>query len=170
MIGMGPAALLYNPQRSTSPPESERDAVFPQRVPRNAPCPCGSGKKHKDCCYGSSFDQVSVGRPGKRPKFPIGTVALYGPDDKTTTKIAAGVIVRHGAEPILRRWVATDVTISPKVRQEMLEFFRSKNVKSVIVTDSNMGCPHEEGPDFPVGEDCPFCPFWKGMQGSNRKD
>jgi hypothetical protein len=30
-----------------------------------------------------------------------------------------------------------------------------------------MGCPHEEGEDFPVGEDCPFCPFWKGKQGSN---
>jgi hypothetical protein len=26
-------------------------------------------------------------------------VALYGPDDKTTTKIAAGVILHDGAEP-----------------------------------------------------------------------
>jgi hypothetical protein len=25
------------------------------------------------------------------PQYPIGTVALYGPDDKTTTKVAAGV-------------------------------------------------------------------------------
>ena len=32
-----------------------------------------------------------------------------------------------------------------------------------------MGCPHEEGEDFPLGEDCPFCPFWKGKQGSNRQ-
>ena len=29
---------------------------------------------------------------GEEPQFPIGTVALYGPDDKTTTKIVAGVI------------------------------------------------------------------------------
>ena len=28
----------------------------------------------------------------------------------------------------------------------------------------------EEGMDFPQGEDCPFCPFWEGKQGSNRKD
>ena len=21
-----------------------------KKVPRNAPCPCGSGKKYKDCC------------------------------------------------------------------------------------------------------------------------
>ena len=33
-----------------------------------------------------------------------------------------------------------------------------------------MGCPHEEGEDFPEGEDCPFCPFWKGKQGSNRRE
>ena len=26
----------------------------------------------------------------------------------------------------------------------------------------NMGCPREEGEDFPMGGDCPFCPFWKG--------
>ena len=30
--------------------------------------------------------------------------------------------------------------------------------------------PHEEGLDFPNGEDCPFCPFWKGKQGSKRRD
>jgi hypothetical protein len=24
--------------------------------------------------------------------------------------------------------------------------------------------------DFPLGEDCPFCPFWAGKQGSNRRD
>ena len=34
----------------------------------------------------------------------------------------------------------------------------------------NMGCPHEEGEDFPDGEDCPFCPFWAGKQGSNHRD
>ena len=28
----------------------------------------------------------------KPPEYPIGTVAFYGPDDKRTTKIAAGVI------------------------------------------------------------------------------
>lgn len=33
-----------------------------------------------------------------------------------------------------------------------------------------MGCPHEEGEDFPVGENCPFCPFWKGKQGSGRRE
>jgi hypothetical protein len=100
----------------------------------------------------------------------LGTVALYGPDDKTTTKIAAGVFLHADAEVIMQRWVATDVMTSPKVQQELKDFFHKYGVKSVTMTDGNLGCPHEEGPDFPIGEDCPFCPFWKGKQGSNRRD
>jgi hypothetical protein len=103
----------------------------------------------------------------RRPKYPIGTVALYGPDDKTTTKIAAGVILHDGAEAIIKRWVATDVTTNPKVQQEMKEFFLQHGVKSVAMSEGNMGCPHEEGEDFPLGEDCPF---WKGKQGSRARD
>lgn len=104
------------------------------------------------------------------PQYPLGTVAMYGPDDRTTTKIAAGVILQDGAEPILMRWVATDVTTNPKVQQEMKEFFLQLGVKQVAMSQGNMGCPHEEGEDFPQGEDCPFCPFWKGKQGSNRRE
>jgi hypothetical protein len=105
----------------------------------------------------------------KPPEYPLGTVAMYGPDDKTTTKIAAAVILHDGAELILKRWVATDVTTNPKVQQEMKDFFLQHGVKSVAMSQGNMGCPHEEGEDFPHGEDCPFCPFWKGKQGSGRR-
>lgn len=106
----------------------------------------------------------------KPPKYPLGTVALYGPDDKVTTKIAAGVLHHPGAEPIIERWVGTDVTANPKVQREIKAFFEQHGVQSVTMTEGNMGCPHEEGPDFPVGEDCPFCPFWKGKQGSNQRE
>jgi hypothetical protein len=109
-------------------------------------------------------------KPTKPPKYPIGTVALYGPNDKKTTKIAAGVIMHEGAEVIMNRWVGTDVTTSEKVELELKGFFLQHGVKSVAITEGNMGCPHEEGLDFPHGEDCPFCPFWRGKQGSNRKD
>jgi hypothetical protein len=243
-----------------------------KRISRNDPCPCGSGKKYKKCCYGKDFDfeedddgnlfkSVPIseemaellqeqrqkyiekhGRePGpddkiffdmphpehlehmmvedmkkaginpaiiyafektgrlvtednqnllsdadldewqaaideyeakqrKLPEYPIGTVAMYGPDDKTTTKMAAGVILHENAEPIMMRWVATDVTTNPKIQQEIRDFFLQHGVKQVAMSQGNMGCPHEEGEDFPDGEDCPFCPFWKGKQGSNRKE
>jgi hypothetical protein len=29
-----------------------------KKVSRNAPCPCGSGKKYKNCCHGKGFDYV----------------------------------------------------------------------------------------------------------------
>jgi len=80
------------------------------------------------------------------------------------------VILHDGAKPIIKRWVVTGVTTNPKVQQEMKDFFHQHGVKSVAVSDGNMGCPHEEGLDFPRGEDCPFCPFWKGKQGSSRKE
>ena len=243
-----------------------------KKISRNAPCPCGSGKKYKKCCWGKGFDYVEddagtvfkqipvsdemadvlqeqkrkfiakFGRepgPGdkiffdmppaehmehmtveamknagidpaliyayektglmvtednqhlvseadldewdeaiaeyeakqeKPPEFPVGTMAFYGPDDKTTTKIAAGVFLHDGAEAIIERWVATDVTTNPKVQKHIQEFFKKHGVKSVSMSDGNMGCPHEEGLDYPQGEDCPFCPFWKGKQGSNQTE
>lgn len=123
------------------------------------PCPCGSGKKYKFCCAGKR-------KESSHGKFPIGTVAFYGPDDKTTTKIAAGVVAREGAERIMRRWVG-DQTIArdQKVAEEIKRFFADHGVKSVVATDGVLGCPHEEGKDFPLGQECPFCPFWNGKQG-----
>lgn len=163
--------------------EEDLPSVLPfargqERVGRNDPCPCGSGKKFKKCCYGrfahadDALVDSHVGhRPSKaKPQFPIGTVALYGPDNQKTTKIVAGVIRREGAEPILERFVGSNVKNDPKVQRKIEEFFGKHKVKSVAATDQNMGCPHEEGEDFPLGEDCPFCPFWRGKQGSNRRD
>ena len=98
-------------------------------------------------------------------KYPIGTIALYGPDDSTTTKIVAAVIRRENSEPILERWVGTSIGNSPKVQRQIREFFDRHHVKSAVATDGNLGCPHEEGLDFPTGEDCPFCPSLGGETG-----
>jgi len=243
-----------------------------KRLNRNAPCPCGSGKKYKKCCYGKGFEwtedeqgtvaksiplteetievfkqlrQTFIDKEGREPapgdllfpdmphpehleamlveemkkagmdpafiyafektgllvsaenqhlipdqdlkaweaaveeyrtkhsgrqrpaQYPMGTIAFYGPDDKTTTKIAACVFKTPDSKSIIKRWVATDVTTNPKVQREIQEFFKKHGVESVAMSDGNIGCTHEEGEDFPVGEDCPFCPFWKGKQGSN---
>jgi hypothetical protein len=56
--------------------------------------------------------------------FPMGTMAFYGPDDKTTTKIAAGVFTAENSKAINKRWVATDLTTGPKVQREIQEFFK----------------------------------------------
>ena len=116
----------------------------------------------------AAIEEYKAGHGSRQPpEFPIGTVALYGPDDKMTTKIVAGVILDDDAEAIVERWVGTDVKENPRVQQDIQAFFAKHGVKSVVATDQNMGCPHEEGEDFSVGEDCPFCPYWEGKQGSN---
>jgi len=102
--------------------------------------------------------------------YVVGTIVYYGPDDKTTTKIVAGVVKEEEAEPIIKRWVASDVTTNPKVQKEIERFFKKHGVTRVGMSDGNMGCPHEEGKDFPEGGDCPFCPWWKGKQGSGAKE
>ena len=142
-----------------------------KKISGNDPCPCGSGKKFKKCC-GRKSDEADLGVASGRQEtqYPIGTVAMYGPDDKTTTKMAAGVIQHENAEPIMMRWVSTNIMTSPKVQQELKDFFLQHGVQQVAMAEGNMGCPHEEGEDFPHGENCPFCPFWKGKQGSNRQE
>lgn len=161
--------------------DDEQPATVVRMTPhvgRNDPCPCGSGKKYKKCCYrsGAIVEQTDEDQSAAMSavadksvaKYPVGTVALYGPDDQTTTKIVAGVIAREGAEPILERWVGSKVIDNPKAKRQMEAFFDRHNVKSVVACEGNLGCPHEEGLDFPLGEDCPFCPFWAGKQGGRR--
>ena len=157
------------------------------KISCNDPCPCGSGKKYKKWCWGKDFNWEedsegnlfkSIPLPSEmndileqqRQKFIEKFGRESGPDDQSTTKIAAGVIMHATAEPIVQRWVATDVITNPKVQKEMQAFFKKHGVKSVAMSDGNIGCPHEEGKDFPVGEDCPFCPFWMGKHGSNQEE
>jgi hypothetical protein len=81
-----------------------------ERIGRNDPCPCGSGKKYKNCCLRSRKREPEIdvenataidGPAQQNAQYPIGTVAFYGPDDKVTTKIVAAFIRRAGAEPVL---------------------------------------------------------------------
>ncbi len=69
---------------------------------------------------------------------------------------------------IIHRWVASDIHKSEKIQDEIRQFFESHGVANVVICEENMGCPHEEGEDFLTGEDCPFCPYWQGKQGSNQ--
>jgi hypothetical protein len=39
--------------------------------------------------------------------------------------------------------------------------------RSVIATDGIIGCPHEEGIDYPDGQVCPQCPFWADRDRSS---
>lgn len=100
----------------------------------------------------------------RKPKFPVGTLAYYGPDNLRTTKIVAGVLYSENAEPIIRRYVATDILHNENIQNQITEFFADHGVKTIFHPAGNIGCPHEEVEDYPRGEDCPFCPYWAGKQ------
>ena len=41
-------------------------------------------------------------------------------------------------------------------------FLKAHGVRSIGMFDRIIGCPHEEGIDYPDGQACPACPFWAG--------
>lgn len=96
--------------------------------------------------------------------YPVGTIAFYGPDDRRASKVAASIIRHEGAEAELRRWFseAGDLRTDTATASEIAAYLREHAVHSVAMVDAIIGCPHEEGIDYPTGESCPHCPFWKG--------
>jgi len=98
--------------------------------------------------------------------YPIATVAFYGPDDKLATKVVVGVFLTESHEPdILNRWFSEgdmDVRYDLAIGEEVLTFLKPYAPRSTVVTDRIIGCPHEEGTDYPEGASCPRCPYWAG--------
>jgi len=95
--------------------------------------------------------------------YPIATVAVYGPDNKRASKVAVGIVAAQDQEPVaLQRWFSdvTDVREDKQIQAAILEFLKLHQPKSVVVIDRIIGCPHEEGKDYPKGESCPMCPYW----------
>lgn len=95
--------------------------------------------------------------------FPVATVAFYGPTDQRATKVVVGIIRSEGAEvEPMKKWFSetSDVRTDQEIGAEVLSFIEENAVKTVVAAERLMGCPHEEGIDYPEGEKCPECPFW----------
>jgi hypothetical protein len=83
--------------------------------------------------------------------YPIATVASIVPGD--------------GCDPDpIQRWLSqdTDVRTDPEIGEQVIAFLTAHAARSVVVTDGIIGCPHEEGIDYPDGQSCPQCPHWAG--------
>ena len=82
--------------------------------------------------------------------FPVATIAFYGPNDINASKVAVGIVTKKDAEAdIMERWFAEDrdLRTDPAVAHEILEFIQRHGAKSVVMTSTIIGCPHEEGVD-----------------------
>jgi hypothetical protein len=97
--------------------------------------------------------------------YPIATVCFYGPTDEVATKVAVGIVRSEGAsaDP-LERWFSEhhDVRHDAELEAEVARFILSHEVKSVVMTDGIIVCPHEEVIDYPEGTSCQKCPYWAG--------
>ena len=95
--------------------------------------------------------------------FPAATVAFYGPDDGHATKAVVSIVPAKEAEPTTQ---ATFTSASGDAREDrflgdrVVDFVEKHDARSVLVAEEILGCPHEEGTDYPEGGRCPACPFW----------
>jgi hypothetical protein len=97
--------------------------------------------------------------------YPVATIAFYGPSVERASKVAVGIIAHEGKEPeILESWHSEDrdVRNDEEIGHQIVAFIRANHALSVAMVDRIIGCPHEEGIDYPEGEVCPECPYWRG--------
>jgi hypothetical protein len=95
--------------------------------------------------------------------YPVATITYYGRDDRQASKVAVGIILEEGgAVAFLERWSneIQDIRLDPEANEEIVRFISKHGAKSVVMADRILGCPHEEGKDYPEGEKCPKCSYW----------
>ncbi|HRY45341.1 MAG TPA: hypothetical protein P5164_15495 [Thermoanaerobaculia bacterium] len=95
--------------------------------------------------------------------FPAATVAFYGPDDARATKAVVTIVPSKEADPTFQETFSSgegDLRGDSLVGERIVAFVERHEARSVFVAEEILGCPHEEGVDYPEGERCPACPFW----------
>lgn len=95
--------------------------------------------------------------------YPVATMAYYGPDGKRASKVVVAIMQAEGLEPgPMQKWYSesSDVRNDDSAMESISSFLRMHAVKSIVAVDRIIGCPHEEGIDYPEGDKCPACPFW----------
>jgi hypothetical protein len=95
----------------------------------------------------------------------VGTIAFYGPDATRASKMVASVIPEGSEDPsvMIKRFDDVgDVRVDRAVLEEVADLFKAHAVRRVAMMEEIIGCPHEEGPDYPLGQSCLKCPYWAG--------
>jgi hypothetical protein len=106
------------------------------------------------------LDKLSQRKTG----YPLATIAFYGEDDKVASKVVVGILLAEKDEDVafMEKWSRTnpDVRFDPEIKAQIVNFLEKHDVHRVVMLDRIIGCPHEEGINYPEGEKCPHCPFW----------
>lgn len=95
---------------------------------------------------------------------PIATIAFYGPTNELASKVVVSTVPGPDVPAtVLMRWFSEgpDIRHDEAIGSKILALLQEYGARSVVMTRGVIGCPHEEGVDYPLGEPCPRCPFWK---------
>ena len=118
-------------------------------------------------CRDAAMTNISRRRSRRSDQYPLASIAPYGPDDTFATKLVVSVLERPGQRKpaAMRTWTthAVDVRHDPTIAASVADFLREYGVRHTVTSDRIMGCPHQEGIDYPMGRNCPRCPFWAGI-------
>jgi len=95
--------------------------------------------------------------------YPVITITYYGPNDELATKVAVGFIAEEKTSAQFERFsTETDIREDTVVQSTIIKLIDRSGAQTVSLTDHIVGCPHDEGVDYPEGEECPLCEFWHG--------
>ncbi|HEV2469557.1 MAG TPA: hypothetical protein VGS78_10205 [Candidatus Sulfotelmatobacter sp.] len=97
--------------------------------------------------------------------YPVATLALYGPNDQFASKVVVAIFHSQSEKADVVEGFSSkvsDVRFDEDIGNQVLALIESHAIKSLAMRDRIIGCPHEEGIDYPEGATCPECPFWAG--------
>ena len=113
-----------------------------RKLSRNAPCPCGSGKKYKKCCYGLGFDYQQDEEGTIFKSIPISPEMSDGLRDQRRK-----FVEQHGREPGPGDRVFFDMPHIEGIEHGIVESMKKAGIDPAIihayektgrlVTDSN---------------------------------
>src|SRR6266480_941389 len=89
-----------------------------------------------------------------RGQYPLATISAYGPDNTRATKLVVAILRRARQDPNeIRTWSndAGDVRNDPVIAADVADWLRRLGIKETLSYDRIIGCPHEEGVDYPLG-------------------
>jgi hypothetical protein len=95
----------------------------------------------------------------------VATIAHYGPTATRATKVVVSIFRSQKDEPdVLERWYSEgkDVRDDGEILDKILSLLILHAAKFIAMLNQIIGCPHEEGIDYPEGKSCPQCPYWAG--------
>ena len=98
------------------------------KLPRSAPCPCGSGKKYKDCCLRKDFDWLEDAEGNVFRSQPISDEMMKLLDEQRQS-----FVEKHGREPGPNDLVFPDLPPLEHVEHQMIEIMKKAGIDPAII-------------------------------------